>query len=80
MALERNTGRAAVRESGIPREEIWVTSKLWPSEYGEGKTMAGIGEIVRRHRVRYGQSVSLILNPSVWRKYAKQQLTFLILN
>ena len=25
---------AAVRKSGIPREEIWITSKLWPSEYG----------------------------------------------
>jgi len=22
----------AVKESGIPREEIWITSKLWPSE------------------------------------------------
>jgi diketogulonate reductase-like aldo/keto reductase len=30
---------AAVKESGIPREEIWITSKLWPSEYGEGTTM-----------------------------------------
>ena len=37
---ERGVG-AAVRESGIPREEIWITSKLWPSEYGEGKTAAG---------------------------------------
>lgn len=26
---------SAVKESGIPREEIWITSKLWPSEYGE---------------------------------------------
>jgi diketogulonate reductase-like aldo/keto reductase len=25
----------AVKESGILREEIWITSKLWPSEYGE---------------------------------------------
>ena len=35
---ERGVG-AAVWESGIPREEIWITSKLWPSEYGDGKTM-----------------------------------------
>lgn len=35
------------RESGIPREEIWITSKLWPSEYGEGKTMAGIDKCWR---------------------------------
>ena len=35
---EAGVGRA-VKESGIPREEIWITSKLWPSEYGEGETM-----------------------------------------
>ena len=39
---------AAVRESGIPREEIWVTSKLWSSEYGEGKTMVGIDKMLER--------------------------------
>ena len=44
---ERGVG-AAVRESGIPREEIWITSKLWPSEYGEGKTMEGIDKMLSR--------------------------------
>jgi len=44
---ERGVG-AAVRESGIPRKEIWITSKLWPSEYGEGKTMAGIDKMLSR--------------------------------
>ncbi len=44
---ERGVG-AAIRESGIPREEIWITSKLWPSEYGEGKTMAGIDKMLAR--------------------------------
>lgn len=23
----------AVRDSGIPRNEIWITSKLWPQDY-----------------------------------------------
>ena len=49
---ERSVG-AAVRESGIPREEIWVTSKLWPSEYGEGKTMAGIDKMLARLNIGY---------------------------
>ncbi len=49
---ERSVG-AAVRESGIPREEIWVTSKLWPSEYGEGKTMAGIDKMLERLNTGY---------------------------
>lgn len=39
---------AAVRESGIPREEIWITSKLWPSEYGEGKTATAIDKMLAR--------------------------------
>lgn len=49
---ERSVG-AAVRESGIPRDEIWVTSKLWPSEYGEGKTMAGIDKMLERLNIGY---------------------------
>lgn len=44
---ERGVG-AAVKKSGIPRNEIWITSKLWPSEYGEGKTMEGINRMLRR--------------------------------
>lgn len=44
---ERGVG-AAVKKSGIPREDIWITTKLWPSEYGEGKTMAGIDKMLQR--------------------------------
>ena len=44
---ERSVGRA-VKESGIPREEIWITTKLWPSEYGEGKTSDGIDKMLKR--------------------------------
>lgn len=49
---ERSVGEA-VRESGIPREEIWVTSKLWPSEYGEGRTMEGIDKMLERLDIGY---------------------------
>ena len=44
---ERSVGRA-VKESGIPRNEIWITTKLWPSEYGEGKTSDGIDKMLKR--------------------------------
>ena len=44
---ERGVG-AAVKMSGIAREDIWITSKLWPSEYGEGKTMEGIDKMLKR--------------------------------
>lgn len=44
---ERGVGEA-VRKSGIPREDVWVTSKLWPSEYGEGVTSEAIGKMLDR--------------------------------
>ena len=43
----------AVKESGIPREEIWITSKLWPTEYGEGKTLKAIDEMLARLQTNY---------------------------
>ncbi|MFA7104467.1 MAG: aldo/keto reductase [Dysgonamonadaceae bacterium] len=44
---------SAVKESGIPREEIWITSKLWPSEYGEGTTMEAIDKMLARLQTTY---------------------------
>ncbi len=49
---ERSVGRA-VKESGIPREEIWITTKLWPSEYGEGKTSETIDKMLKRLNTDY---------------------------
>lgn len=44
---ERSVGKA-VRESGVPRDEVWITSKLWPSEYGEGVTAEAIDKMLGR--------------------------------
>lgn len=44
---ERGVG-AAVKKSGIPRDKIWITTKLWPSEYGEGKTSEAIDKMLDR--------------------------------
>ncbi|MBR2299827.1 MAG: aldo/keto reductase [Alphaproteobacteria bacterium] len=35
---ERSVGKA-IKDSGVPREEIWVTSKLWPHEYGKPEAL-----------------------------------------
>lgn len=43
----------AIRESGAPRKEIWVTSKLWPTEYGEGKTLEAIDAMLERMGLEY---------------------------
>ncbi len=49
---ERSVGRA-IKDSGIPREEIWVTSKLWPNEYGEGKTTEALDKMLKRLGLDY---------------------------
>lgn len=33
---------AAVKESGIPREDIWITTKLWINDYESGNTAQSI--------------------------------------
>ena len=49
---EKGVG-AAIRDSGIPRNEIFLTSKIWPPEYGEGKTLAAIDKMLARLGVEY---------------------------
>lgn len=49
---ERSIGRA-VKDSGVPREEIWITSKLWPNEYGEDVTAQALDRMLSRLGVEY---------------------------
>ncbi|MBQ9264251.1 MAG: aldo/keto reductase [Clostridia bacterium] len=49
---ERGVGQGII-DSGMPRAEIWVTSKLWPSEYGEGVTLAAIDAMLERLQLDY---------------------------
>lgn len=44
---ERGVG-AAVKESGIPRGEIWITSKLWPTDYSSGNVEESINKMLQR--------------------------------
>jgi len=44
---ERGVG-AAVAKSGVERGDIWITTKLWPSEYGEGPTARAIDKMLGR--------------------------------
>lgn len=43
----------AVRDSGIPREEIFITSKLWLSHYGYERAKIGIERSLRRLDMDY---------------------------
>ncbi len=49
---ERAVG-AAIRESGIERSEIFVTTKIWISNYGNGKTMSAVAKSLERLDVEY---------------------------
>ena len=44
---ERGVG-AAIRESGIPRNQIWITSKLWPTDYNSGNVAESINKMLER--------------------------------
>ncbi|MBR1600536.1 MAG: aldo/keto reductase [Alphaproteobacteria bacterium] len=49
---ERGVGEA-LKQSGLKREEVWITTKLWPTEYGEGKTAVGIDKMLKRLQTDY---------------------------
>jgi diketogulonate reductase-like aldo/keto reductase len=55
---ERSVGRA-IKDSGIPRDSIWITSKLWPNEYEKGITQDAIGKMCKRLGVDYIDMVYL---------------------
>jgi 2,5-diketo-D-gluconate reductase A len=54
---ERAVGRG-IRASGVPREEIFLTTKLWPSDYKHDKARVALAESVKRLDVGY---VDLVL-------------------
>lgn len=48
----------AIKASGLKREEIFVTTKIWIDNYGEGKTYVSVIESLRKLQLNY---VDLIL-------------------
>ena len=44
---------SGIKKSNVDRKEIWITSKLWPSEYGEGKTSEAIDKMLKRLDTNY---------------------------
>ena len=54
---EKEVG-SAIKKSGIPRNEIFITSKLWITEYGEGITLPAVNKMLKRLDLDY---IDLIL-------------------
>lgn len=44
---------SAVKKSGIPREQLFITSKLWVTDYGEGITSQAIDKMLERLQLKY---------------------------
>ena len=49
---EKEVG-SAIKKSGIPRNEIFVTSKLWITEYGPGVTLTALDKMLKRLDLDY---------------------------
>lgn len=49
---ERGVGQGII-DSGVPRKKVWITSKIWPNEYGGGKTLPAIDEMLGRLQTDY---------------------------
>lgn len=49
---EEEVGKA-IRDSGIPREEIFVTTKIWVSDYGDQKTEAALEKALKKLDIGY---------------------------
>jgi diketogulonate reductase-like aldo/keto reductase len=49
---EKGVGEA-IRKSGIPREQIFLTSKIWHNECGEGITTKAIDRMLKRFNLPY---------------------------
>ena len=49
---ERGVG-TALKQSGLKRSEVWITTKLWPTEYGEGQTREAIDKMLDRLQTDY---------------------------
>lgn len=49
---ERGVGRA-IRESGVPREEIFLTTKVWNDDQREKRTLAAFRESLKRLGTEY---------------------------
>ncbi|WFD36388.1 hypothetical protein MCUN1_003267 [Malassezia cuniculi] len=49
----------AIRESGVPREEIWVTTKIWDTNQGYERTKASLRESLAKMQLEYVDMVLL---------------------
>lgn len=49
---ERGVGQA-IKDSGVNRKDIWVTSKLWASDYATGDITEGLDKMLQRLQTDY---------------------------
>jgi diketogulonate reductase-like aldo/keto reductase len=58
-------------ESGVPRNRIWITTKLWPSNRGRAGVIQALDESLRRLNLSY-VDLYLIHSPNDVKKRVEQ--------
>lgn len=56
LVVQADVGRA-VRDSGVPRAEVFITTKLWRSEWGYERATAAIEGSVKRLGLDYVSAI-----------------------
>lgn len=51
---------SAIKKSGVPREEIFLTTKVWIENYGYDECQASIEESMRKLQTDYYYCISLL--------------------
>jgi len=54
----------AVKESGVPREEVWITTKVWRSSFGYQKTLDSLEKSLQKMKLGYVDLLLLHCPPS----------------
>ncbi|MFR1172948.1 MAG: aldo/keto reductase [Thomasclavelia ramosa] len=65
---ESDVGKA-IKDSGVPREEIFITSKLWLQDYGYENAKKGIDTFIKSHWVADYMELYLLHQPYIGRLF-----------
>ena len=55
----------AIQETNVPREELFITTKVWISNYGYEKAKASVEESLKKMQLDYFNLVLLPLNKAL---------------
>ena len=69
--IVRRAVHAFMTESGVPRDRIWITTKLWPNNRGRTDVFRALDDSLRRLNLTY-VDLYLIHSPNDVKKRVEQ--------